>query len=147
MASDDMGRRVADELAIRNLIAKISMAADTAEDLTEYASLFSEDAHWEVVPEKGQTASFAPITGRKNILAAALQRRKDRLSGPGTHSYHNLVMTQVTLQGDRASASSHLLFIKNANIKPSVEMFKIYKDQFTRETEGWKLNSRYILPG
>jgi hypothetical protein len=147
MASDDLARRVADELEIRNLIAKLAIEADTAPDLTEYGSLFTENAHWEVVPEEGQTVSFPPVTGRQNILAAGLQRRKDRLSGPGTHCYHSLVMTHVTLQDDRASATSNLLFVKNANLKPSVEIFKIYKDEFIREAGGWKLSSRYILPG
>jgi hypothetical protein len=146
MSNDDLIRRVADELEIRNLIAKIAISVDGADDLTEYASSFSEDTHWEILPERGKASQFPPVKGRANVLAAAIQRRKDGLSGPGTHAYHNIVTTAVTLRGDQATAISYFLFIKNTDVKPTLEMFRLYKDQFVRTPEGWKLSVRHIEP-
>jgi hypothetical protein len=146
MASDDWVRKVADESEIRNLIAKLAIFADGADDLTQYGALFSEDATWGILPEKGKAPLFAPVKGRSNILAAALQRRKDGVSGPGTHAYHSIMMTAVDVKENRASSTSYFVFIKNADVKPSVDMFKIYKDQFVRIGEEWKLAARLIEP-
>lgn len=146
MTSDDVIRRLSDELEIRNLIAKIAISVDGADDLTEYASFFSEDAHWEMLPERGKTSQFPSVRGRANLLAAARQRRKDGLSGPGTHAYHNIVTSAVNLQGDQANATSYFIFIKNADSKPTLGLFRLYKDRFIRTPEGWKLSVRHIEP-
>jgi hypothetical protein len=146
MANDDLVRKVADELEIRNLIAKLAILVDGSDDLTAYASYFAEDAHWEVRPEPGKPSQFPVVKGRANVISAALQRRKAGLSGPGTHAYHNLVTTSVDVEGDRASASSYLIFLKNADSKPVIDTFRIYKDQFVRTSQGWKLSVRHIEP-
>jgi hypothetical protein len=146
MARDDSVRKVADELEIRNILARLAILVDGSDDLMEYSSYFAEDVHWEVRPEPGKPSQFPVVKGRTNMIPAAMQRRKAGLSGPGTHAYHNLVTSSVDVQGDRASATSYLLFLKNADSKPVIDTFRIYKDQFVHTPQGWKLSVRHIEP-
>jgi hypothetical protein len=147
MAGDELVRKVADELEIRNIIAKLAILVDRSDDLTEYASYFAEDVHWEVRPEPGKPSQFPIVRGRANVIPGAMERRHAGLSGPGTHAYHNIVTSSVDVLGDRASATSYLIFLKKADTKPVVDLFKIYKDQFVRTSQGWKLSVRHIEPG
>lgn len=141
--NDDLLRRTADELEIRNVIFRLAMLGD-AGDLNEYASLFTEDGVWEVrfTPAPGQ--KFEPLRGRASILAAAKQRRANGTQGPGTHMYHLILTTSVSLAGDSANARSYLAFLNAAQAKPEIALFTIYSDEFRRTAEGWRLAARYI---
>lgn len=142
--ADDLLRRTADELEIRNVIARLAMLADDG-DLNEYASLFAEDGVWE--PRTMASGPVVPpIRGRANILAAATQRRANGTQGPGTHMYHSILTTAVTLKGDTASAKSYFVYFKNANTSPQIALFAIYNDAFARTPQGWKLTHRLIDP-
>jgi hypothetical protein len=143
--AQDLVRQVADELEIRNIIARLAQLADTG-DPTEYGSLFTEDAIWEVRPNPGEPPQFPAVKGRAAVVAALLQRRADKLSGPGTHYYHNIGTTSVKVTGDTATARSNMFFLKNANTKPEISMLRIYNDQYVRTKDGWKLAVRYIDP-
>jgi hypothetical protein len=146
MSADDRAGRTADELEIRNVIAQLALLTDTG-SVEDYVALFTEDAHWEVRDVPGSSApSFAPVDGRANILAAAKKRRAEGLAGPGSHNYHVLSPPVVTLKGDTATAISYLIFFKNATTKPESTLFRIYKDNFRRTPQGWKLAARYIEP-
>ena len=81
MADDALTRRVADELEIRNLVAKLAHLADEG-DLDEYLQLFAEDAVWDGGAELGS------VKGHPELLAAAKERRASGRSGPGTNSRH-----------------------------------------------------------
>ena len=45
--SDDRAQRAADALEIRDVLARLALLADDADDLDEYMALYTEDAHWE----------------------------------------------------------------------------------------------------
>src|SRR5262245_65292186 len=81
--------RLADELAIRNLVARLAHLADESgpEDLSEYISLFTDDASW---GPPGQEHK-----GRSEILQGARERRLNGQQGPGTDTRH-IVTTQAT---------------------------------------------------
>jgi 3-phenylpropionate/cinnamic acid dioxygenase small subunit len=143
--SDDL-RKVLDEMEIRNLIGRLAQLADTG-DLDEYASLFTEDAHWELKAKPGDKAPFAPIRGRANILAGAHARRATGGQGPGSHTRHVLGSTVVKLDGDSALATSNLIFYKNTDTKPEIAVMTFYNDQFKRTPHGWKLASRIMTMG
>jgi hypothetical protein len=143
MTADDLNRRVADELEVRNLIANLAILGDGG-DLDQYSSLFTEDARWEMRSEPGTANVAAPIVGRVNILSAARGRRADGVSGPGSNNYHCILTSAVTLDGDRATAISYFAFLKSAATAPNLAMFRIYRDQFVRTREGWKVLSRYV---
>ena len=79
MGAEEVLQRVADELEIRNLLARLAQLADGG-DLDDYVSLFAEDAVWE---------GYGPARrGKADILAGATERRAAGGQGPGTHSYH-----------------------------------------------------------
>jgi len=143
--ADDLLRRTADELEIRNVISRLAMLADDG-DLNEYASLFTEDGLWEARTTSGSAAPIPPIFGRANVLAAATKRRASGTQGPGTHMYHSILTTTVQLNGDAATAKSYFVYFKNADKAPEIALFAIYNDEFRRTAEGWKLSARRINP-
>ena len=55
MTDENLLRRVADELDIRSIVARLAQYADDG-DLDDYVDLFTEDAHWAM--------PGAPRTGR-----------------------------------------------------------------------------------
>jgi ketosteroid isomerase-like protein len=138
MNADAALRKSLDEVEIRNVIASIAMLADDG-DLNEYAQFWTEDAHWEMIPS-------APIKGRAAIVDAGRQRRADGIAGPGTHTYHAIQTTMVKVTGDTATARSYLVFYKNADKAPEAALLKVYKDEFRRTPQGWKLAVRMIHP-
>ena len=144
--TEDLIRRVADELEIRNVIARLGVLADLG-DMDEYISLFTEDALWEMQAPPGGKPLFPAIKGNAGIRAGAEKRRADAVSGPGTHNYHLLANTTVNITGDTATATSYMAFVKGVDKTPNVAMLTIYHDQFRRTSDGWKLAARMIQPG
>lgn len=143
--ADDLLRRTADELEIRNVIYRLAMLADGG-DLDEYVTLFAEDGVWAPRMLAPGVAPMPPIKGRANLLAAARQRRASGVQGPGTHMYHLILTTTVSLQGDKASARSYFAYLKEADKTPQIAMFAIYNDELVRTTAGWKVSARNIDP-
>lgn len=145
MSVDDLLRRVADELEIRNVIARLAMLADDG-DVHEYAALFTEDAHWELHVRAGSAGRTVVVRGRAELVAAALERRRSRISGPGSNTRHAVLSTAVAVGGDSASARSYYAFYRNTDTVPEVAGFGIYTDTFRRTGDGWQLGSRRIDP-
>ena len=143
MAAEDLTRRVADELEIRNVLAMLAVLSDSG-DLDEYASLFTEDAHWEMKIDADMADPSPTVDGRANILAAAKQRRASKTVGPESHNYHCISSTAVKLDRDTASTTTYLIYLKNARGAPEIAMFRIYRDQFVRKRDGWKVLVRYV---
>jgi hypothetical protein len=143
--AEDLLRRVADELDIRDVIYRLGMLADGG-DLDEYASLFTEDGMWEMRGKPAGAADIPPIRGRANLLAGAKKRRADGVQGPGTHKYHCLLTTTIRLNGDKADAKSYFAYVANANTKPDIAVFAIYNDELVRTKDGWKVAARHIDP-
>jgi 3-phenylpropionate/cinnamic acid dioxygenase small subunit len=143
--SDDL-RRVADELAIRNILARLAHLADEG-DLNEYISLFAEDASWGFIAPPGEAPKIAPKKGRADILAGAQERRRAGTQGPGTHTRHVLSTSWVRVEGDTATSGSHMIFYRNCATAPEVVNLTVYADRFVRKADGWKLADRQIRLG
>jgi hypothetical protein len=88
-------QRVADELEIRNLIARIFHLSDFAPDLTEYLECFTEDAVWETAGSAGAHTS-SRLVGRDALARDRAQVRADGHQGPGTHTWH--VITNIVVR-------------------------------------------------
>jgi 3-phenylpropionate/cinnamic acid dioxygenase small subunit len=131
---------LADELAIRNLIARLALLAD-AGDLDEYVSLFTEDASWEM--------PGAPRRGHADILAGASERRAGGTAGPGSGTRHVITNVAVHLDGgDTATSDCYFLFFGDtASSNPTVRIMGHYHDTFRREAAGWRLARREIAFG
>ena len=141
----DMTRlmRVADEVEIRNLVARLAHLTDSdSDDLTEYISLFTEDA---VSVHPGE----ADREGHSQILERGRERRRIRNHGPGTHTEHITTTLWVrTDGGDTATAVSKFLFFAKTNVaEPTLLRMGRYDDAFRRTPDGWKLSRREISRG
>lgn len=145
MASDQRLQRALDEHEIRNVIVQLAMYTDGG-DAEAYAALFTEDARLEMRPEPGQPQVVPPTEGRAALLAGSKQRREAGMTGPGTGSVHALQQSMITVTGDAATAKTYVVIIKNANATPEPFALKVYNDEFTRSSDGWRLAVRYIDP-
>ena len=133
--STDMSR-LADELAIRNVIAHIARLADQG-DLDEYVDQFTEDALWNFPP--------GPRKGRADILAGARERRASGTTGPGSRARHQITTIEIDVhEDDTATADSYLVFIVNKPDGPSIAVSGSYHDTFVREGSRWRLARRDI---
>jgi 3-phenylpropionate/cinnamic acid dioxygenase small subunit len=142
MAHDPQVQKVADELAIRNLISRLAHLADMAgaDDLDEYVGLFTEDASWSMPGVSHQ--------GRASIREGARQRRADGRQGPGSNSRHIITTVAVAVDGsDTAAADSYLLFCVDTASSPTVQLICHYHDSFERGADGWRLAKRQIALG
>jgi uncharacterized protein (TIGR02246 family) len=130
---------IAAELEIRNLIARVAQLADHG-DLEEYASLFTEDGAWEF--------PGGPRRGRADILAGARERRRDKVTGPGSGTRH--VITTLAVQvtgGASATADSYWLFWRDTAASPALVNMGHYHDVLRREDGAWRIARREIVLG
>jgi ketosteroid isomerase-like protein len=141
----DMARllRAADEVEIRNLVARLAHLTDSdTDDLKQYISLFTDDA---VSVHPGE----ADRKGHAEILERGRERRRIRNHGPGTNTQH--ITTTLWVQadgGDTATAVSKFLFFGKTNVaEPTLLRMGRYDDTFRRTTDGWKLARREITRG
>jgi uncharacterized protein (TIGR02246 family) len=130
---------VTDELAIRNLLARIAQHADSG-SLDDYAALFAADARWEM-PAEGTRL------GRAEIRAAAERRRASLATGPDSHTRHLVGTVAVTVDGDLAVAESYWQFYGSTDTKPELRSMGAYRDRFRREGGSWRLAERLITIG
>ena len=137
-------QQVADELAIRGLITRLSACTDYG-DLDEYQSLFTEDAVWLMEALPGQPEA-APIRGAATIRAAGQARRDQGAVGPGSHKAQVTVVLKIAVDGDKATTESYMTFFANTDTKPEPATFRVYHDLFVRTPRGWKLSVRTIKP-
>jgi uncharacterized protein (TIGR02246 family) len=130
---------IADELAIRNVLALIAQHSDDC-SLDAYGALFTDDARWEMpgVPLR---------KGRKEIVAAGAERRAAGVTGPGSHSRHVVTTVAVTVDGDEAVARSYWQFYTDTDTAPALRSMGKYRDTFRRTADGWRLRHRHITTG
>jgi uncharacterized protein (TIGR02246 family) len=129
--------KVADELAIRNLIARVAQLTDDG-DPDDYAQCFTEDATWEI--------PGAPRRGRDDIRTGLLDRRAIKACGPGTESRHMITTSSVRVLGaDTAAAASTWMFCTELRTGPIVRATGVYADDLVRTDEGWRVLHRRII--
>ena len=138
--SDDSIRRVADELAVRNLTCRLAQLADEG-DLDDYVACFTKDAVWDGGEELGTTK------GHEEIRAAAMERRRDGRAGPGTHSRHEINTQTVEVEGDHARSRAIFHYYTGTDATPTLAMIGVYEDEYTRTDQGWRLSKRLVKVG
>ena len=134
------GDALADELALRNLIARLSLNADMG-DIEQYMSSFAHDACWNI--------PGAPVRGHDAIRAGLLQRRAEGIAGPGTATRHMVSTVAVVIDpnGTHATAQSYFQFFVDTISNPTLRAVGAYADTFIHTPEGWKLQQRDITFG
>jgi 3-phenylpropionate/cinnamic acid dioxygenase small subunit len=148
MGDDKAVQRVADELEIRNLVARLAHLADTATDLDVYLDCFTDDAVWEFPGSASEQLGHSRTEGKDEIAADRRERRGDGFQGPGTNTRHvNTTLAVRVNESDTAEAESYWLFVGDTLGTPIVRAIGHYHDRFVRTPEGWKLASRQITTG
>jgi ketosteroid isomerase-like protein len=129
-----------DELAIRNLLARVAHITDGRGSLEEYLTYWTEDATWE-----------SPVAGSFRGHAGQLERheryRAAGVQGPDADSFHLLTTVYVHVDGDEATSMSSWLYVGNTASAPKIEDVGTYTDSLRRTPEGWKLSSRKVTQG
>jgi uncharacterized protein (TIGR02246 family) len=136
---DELTKRIAAELEIRNVISRLAILADQG-DLDEYVEHFTDDAEWQF-PD-------AVRKGRTEIRAGAVERRAGGVTGPGTDTRHVITTVTVKVDGsDVASADSYFLFFRETATAPNLFNMGWYHDTFVRDSGRWRLARRQITFG
>jgi uncharacterized protein (TIGR02246 family) len=133
---------VFDDIAVRNLIARLAQLADTSgpDELDEYGGLFTEDAVWDM--------PGGPRRGRADILEGARERRRSGAQGPGTNSRHVITTQAVRFEGDDTAISdAYFLFVVDTATSPTIRFIGQYHDLLRREGGTWRMARRQITPG
>lgn len=131
-----------DDIAVRNLIARLAHLADMAEldELDEYGALFTEDASWEMAGNHRR--------GRADIVEGARERRRSGSQGPGTNSRHVLTTQAIRFEdGNTAVSDAYFLFLGDTTTKPAIRAVGHYHDLVRRDGDTWRVARRQITPG
>jgi ketosteroid isomerase-like protein len=129
----------ADAVEARNLLAAFALATDLG-TIDDYLALLTADAVIEL-------AGRPPRNGAAEIRAGAEAGRRSGALGPGSHTMHMLGPSQVTLDGDTASALTPFVLFRSTDETPTPGVAGHYHDTLRRTAEGWKLAYRRMEKG
>lgn len=148
MNSPDHNCRAVDELAIRNLVARVSQLTDYGE-IDDYLDLYTDDGVWELpVPNVQAGVAATRRQGRDAIRDGVLERRHAGVQGPGTHTMHVVSTTVVEFREEEvAVASSYFRYYSATNTAPVLRSVGHYEDLVRRTPDGWKLARRRLTTG
>jgi len=139
--------RIAAELEIRNLIARVAQQADTGE-VADYCALFTKDAVWAMPPAEKLGLPASERVGIDVIEAGVHERRSAGVQGPGTNTKHVVTTIAVDVTGpDDATGLTYWMFYTDTTTDPAVLNMGRYEDEFRRTADGWKLARRTIVMG
>ncbi len=128
-----MGMVSEDKDQVRELLARYCYYADSGQ-VEHYANLFTLDCDWD-------GGIFGRQLGRENVLT---MMRSNSGSRPKTrHSTTNIV---ITLDGDKADATSYVTVMNVGTDQPSVIFVGCYIDRLSREDGKWLFQTRRIRP-
>jgi len=113
--------------AIRELMAAYCYALDACA-FEEVAALFAEDGEW--------TTSYGAARGRREI--AALLDRTVPKPGEGPQRKHYITNIIVRLDGERATATSDYLVVRQSENGLLPVMGGRYKDAFVKTGGAWR---------
>jgi hypothetical protein len=136
VAAESDRERLADELALRNLICAVAHASD-AGTLEEFGSHWTDDA----------VLSFEGVdqTGKDAVVATAVARRTGGMAGPQSAKKHMIGTIVVHHDGgDEATVDSYVQLWNTAAPLPEVVQMVRYRDTARRGSHGWKLSRREV---
>jgi 3-phenylpropionate/cinnamic acid dioxygenase small subunit len=139
--------RVAAELEIRNVLARLAQLADSG-DTEEYLRLLTDDVVWAMPPNPAIGLAASERHGHDEIAAGQRERVAAGVQGPGSDTLHMITTTSIWLDGpDVATARSCFTFWGATSTAPTVKSMGRYEDTLRRTTDGWKLARRTITFG
>lgn len=141
--------RVADELEIRNVIARLAQLADDGET-DEYISLLTDDIAWVMPANPAIGLPASERRGHDDVAAGQRDRMAGGHQGPGSNTMHMVATISVHFDdGDdeHAQSRSYFTYWGDTTTAPVVRTIGRYEDTFVRTANGWKLARRQITMG
>ncbi|HEV3227247.1 MAG TPA: nuclear transport factor 2 family protein [Acidimicrobiales bacterium] len=139
--------RVADELEIRNLLARLAQLADSG-DTEAYLELLSDDVVWVMPPNPSIGLAGSERRGHGEIATGQRERVAGGHQGPGSNTMHTVSTVSVRFDDDgSASAQSSFLYWADTATAPVVRSIGRYADTLRREAGRWRLARRVITFG
>lgn len=147
----DALQRVVDELAIRNLLARLHHTIDALRrgeaTEAEYDDCWTDDGVWE-------SPSLGTYVGREGHRRRRDEARALALAGgaqipdaaPDRRGYHMTTTTEVVLDGDTAVCRSKFLYGTGAGTAGEIHQVGTYRDVVHRTPSGWKVHHRLVYP-
>jgi hypothetical protein len=128
---DAAAQRLADQLAIRELVARYNYAIDEGRP-EEWVATFVPDGTFE-------SSALGKHTGPEGLLAFA----KGYIAAfNGRHCTSDFV---VEVDGDEARSRCYLIAVNNT-AAPIVSATAVYEDQLRRTPDGWRFVHRKVVP-
>jgi len=121
-----------DDAAIRNVLGLAALLNDQGEP-EDQRKVYAPDATWHM----GETSR----AGADEMVAAAVERRRQGLLGPGTGTRHLMTLLTIAVTGDTARAVAYFVFVKGTAIVSS----GTYHDDLARTEAGWRIARREII--
>lgn len=138
-------QQVADELAIRNLLARTAQLADWG-TVEECEACYTADAVWSMPASPAVGLPARELRGREAIVAGIRERRAAGIQGPGARRRHVITTMRVTLDADdSATVHSVFLFLDESQTPPVLASSGRYVDTVRRDGGEWKLAARQIV--
>jgi 3-phenylpropionate/cinnamic acid dioxygenase small subunit len=138
-------QQVADELAIRNLLARVAQLADWG-TVEECEACYAEDAVWSMPASPVVGLPASELRGRDAIVAGIRDRRAAGIQGPGARNRHLLTSVFVDFDtDDQATVHSAFLFVDETATQPVLKSSGRYVDVVRRVGTEWKLAERQII--
>lgn len=127
---------VGDELAIRSLLARFSMATDIGTP-EEYLAVLTDDVVIEL-------PGAAPREGLEAARRGVEATRASGLLGPGSRTLHHLGGSIVSIDGDAAESITTYVFLRLGD-DAAAPIAGRYYDTLRRTPDGWRLAHRRIV--
>jgi 3-phenylpropionate/cinnamic acid dioxygenase small subunit len=147
MTPDTSIERVAAELEIRNLLARLAQLADTG-DTDAYVRLLTDDVIWAMPPSPAVGLPATERRGPEEIASAQRERVAAGHQGPGSNTMHVINTISIRFDSDDAAAAlTYFMYWATTTTEPTIKSMGRYEDTLRRTSDGWKLARRSITFG
>jgi 3-phenylpropionate/cinnamic acid dioxygenase small subunit len=139
--------RLAAELEIRNVLARLAQFADSG-DTEAYLRLLTDDVVWAMPPNPAIGLPSSERRGHDEIASGQRERMAAGHQGPGSNTMHTVSTVSVAFNSDgEATAHSSFMFWTSTASEPTVTSIGRYVDTRRRTANGWQLARRVITFG
>jgi hypothetical protein len=146
----DAVQKLADEAAIRNLVARLAHLADHAPDLVEYLTLWTDDGVYDVREpigwKPGDPSQAKVVRGIKEMEQDRVMLRRTGFQGPGTDVWHANTTLWIKVNDDGTAEAESYWLLLHGHGKPELFRLGRYQDKFRKTADGWKICLRVITP-
>ncbi len=132
---------------IRNLLARVTYAMDSAPDVGELVALMTEDVEFVFAANPAAGVAVSELSGAAAIRAWAESRRIAEAQGPGSGKRHvvsNEIIEPVGPSTVRVTNS--FAFYSDVDGSPKLRALGYYDNEFRRTEDGWRLAKRTVRP-